>query len=328
MTSKLRLLLLISAAALLFASCEVEFSPNAEWKEVPVVYCVLDQDDSISYVRVERCYLAEGDIYAPGRVSDSINYPEGALRVTLYQQDGSGALVDSIDFGYDTLDHAEGSFAAAGQPIYSAVTHHRLRNDASFTYILKVRHAADGKVIASSSTKPIVKTNSVLISDPNNNHKFGFRPGSSCDIKWYTLTNGRLYQPRVRFYYKEGPDTMFVDITCPQVLNSRNSTDMHLQYGQSEFLTALKAALQDDPNPKTYLKTVDIYLLVCNEDLNAYMSTVSSTYADAVWSNIEGGLGVFAARRTHLFKNVPADESDTPGSGLYALLRDLGVGID
>ncbi len=54
--------LVLFAASLLLASCEVDFSPNASWREIPVVYCVLDQDDDTSYVRVERCFLGEGSI--------------------------------------------------------------------------------------------------------------------------------------------------------------------------------------------------------------------------------------------------------------------------
>ena len=55
--------LILIAASLLLSACEVEFSPNAEWREIPVVYCVLDQDDDTTFVRVERCFLGEGNIY-------------------------------------------------------------------------------------------------------------------------------------------------------------------------------------------------------------------------------------------------------------------------
>ena len=48
---------------LLFTSCKVEFSPNAEWKEVPVVWCVLDQMDDTTWVRVQRCFLGEDNLY-------------------------------------------------------------------------------------------------------------------------------------------------------------------------------------------------------------------------------------------------------------------------
>ena len=68
-------------SALSFSACKVDFSPNAEWKEIPVVYCILDQDDDTTWVRVQRCYLGEGNLYQYGSCYDSINYPQGSLRV-------------------------------------------------------------------------------------------------------------------------------------------------------------------------------------------------------------------------------------------------------
>ena len=67
---------LLPLSIFLFYACEVEFSPNAEWKEVPSVYCILDQDDDTTWVRVEKCFLGEGSIYNYGMISDSINYPQ------------------------------------------------------------------------------------------------------------------------------------------------------------------------------------------------------------------------------------------------------------
>ena len=43
---------------------------------------------------------------------------------------------------------------------------------------------------------------------------------------------------------------------------------------------------------------------------------------------IIGGVGVFAARRTHLFKGMPADNSVQPGVGLNDLILNLGVGFE
>ena len=95
---------------MLMTSCEVEFSPNAEWKNVPVVYAILDQDDDTTWVRVQRCYLSDGNIYQYGSHSDSINYPQGSISVALLAY-GDGALKDSIAFTYTERDRDAGAFA-------------------------------------------------------------------------------------------------------------------------------------------------------------------------------------------------------------------------
>ena len=90
--------------ALLAASCEVDFSPNAPYRETPVVYCLLDQDDDTTWVRVERCFLEEGSIYNYGSDGQLYNYPQGRVTdhrigMTLYslEQFLDGDMLEMLD---------------------------------------------------------------------------------------------------------------------------------------------------------------------------------------------------------------------------------------
>ena len=89
--------------------------------------------------------------------------------------------------------------------------------------------------------------------------------------------------------------------------------------------------LEDTASRKEYLKRVDIYLACCTEDLNAYMSTAAQgsdlEQSRETYSNIQGGIGVFAARRAHLYHRYNADDSDRPNVGLVWYLKELGVGL-
>lgn len=317
----------------LFSACEVEFSPNAAWKEVPVVYCVLDQDDDTSWVRVERCFLGEDDMHLYGGISDSINYPMGSIGVRLLAYQGEGR-VDTINFLYTLKDHAEGGFAYQGQPVYYTTA--SLAEDKN--YKLEVYKTADASIIAYTDPIPLIRqTTPTLIRKPANNDIFGFydRSGRTpvCRIEWNVMENARLYQPMVRFYFSEFGDTHYVDLKCATVSAGNASTFLSTYYSRDAFLAELYSQLKDDPNPKQYLKTVDIYLTACNEDLNAYLSSLNSggsvENGTEVYGNIHGGLGIFAARRTHLYKNLRADSSIVVGSshGLVYYLDSLGVGF-
>ena len=107
----------LSLLPLLTVSCEVEFSPNAEWKEIPVVYCLLDQDDDTTWARVERCYLGDGSIYDYGSISDSINYPLGSIEVKLLRI-YNGETVAEYTFRDTTVNRQSGNFANMAQPMY------------------------------------------------------------------------------------------------------------------------------------------------------------------------------------------------------------------
>lgn len=325
--------------AMMMSGCEVEFSPNAEWKNVPVVYCLLDQDDDTTWVRVQRCYLSEGNIYQYGSCSDSINYPQGSINVALlaYQD---GTLKDSIAFIYTERDRDSGAFAYTAQPVYYALTKNKLREN--YTFVLKVRNTADGTLLASTEPISLIKkTSGTLISKPSitvmpsGDTLGGFyfndgdpTTGAYCLIQWNPLANARLYQPIVRFYYESEGNVHYVDLLCQRVTASSSE----VRYPREQFLTDLKTKLQDDPSVKHYIPHVDIYLTCCSEELNAYITTSSQgtsiNQEHESFSNIIGGIGVFAARRTHLYKGMPSDYSLQPGAGLYDLLLNLGVGFE
>jgi hypothetical protein len=337
-TSSLFSPLAFIVAVLLMSSCDVEFSPNASWKEVPVVYCLLDQDDDTSWVRVEKCYLSDGDIYSPARISDSINYPEGSIQVSLIVFDTLGNRIDSIPFSYTTRNHFAGNFANEEQPLYYSVA----PLDSTRRYQLRVRHTSDGELIAmSADTIPLIcQVKSTIIRKPSVTYmpdgtprgQFAFYdPHSTCSIEWDTLRFGRRYQPVVRFYYSVDGDTSYVDLHAPYTVSKGTTPTLSVKYSRYAFLADLKSKLQNDPSTKKYLKMVDLYLTVSSEDYNAYVSSLNAgtsiSQGREPYTNIEGGLGVFASRRTHLYKWMPADSSNK-AEGLYTHLRDLGVGIE
>lgn len=322
----------------LLTACSVEFSPNAEWKEVPVVYCLLDQDDDTTWVRVEKCYLTEGDIYTPSQITDSINYPEGSINVALIVFDSLGNRRDSIPFSYTTRDRNAGNFAHEAQPIYYSTR----RLDTASRYQLRVRHASDGKLIAcSADTIPLVrqvkpsiikKPSLTAMPDGTIRGQFAFYDAqNTCCIEWDTLRDGRRYQPIVRFYYSVEGDTAYVDLHAPTAVSRGTAPTLTVNYSRYAFLADLKHELQDDARPKKYLKMVDLYLTVSSEDYNAYVSSLSAgtsvSQGREPYTNIDGGLGVFASRRTHLYKWMPADSSNKV-EGLYTHLRNLGIGIE
>lgn len=312
---------------LVCTACQVEFSPNAEWKETPVVYCVLDQDDSISWVRVERCYLSEGDIYTPSTVSDSFNYPDGALQVAILAFDGH-RLADSIPFQYTLVDREDGNFVSESQPMYSAVTYRRLRDE--YWYELRIRRTSDGSMLAKANTSLVVRKEGSVVLTPNSNTAFGFSVSRNCKIEWRSMLNGRYYQPMVRFYYLYkylGEDTLFLDFPCnPRLCTPPYANTYNIQYSRDAFLRGLHNHFDGDTNTKIYPMVFDIYINACNEELYAYLNSQAAAgdidQSHSIYTNIEGGLGVFAARRTHLYRRVPGDPSDRAGVGLHAILKD------
>ena len=315
----------------LLTSCEVEFSPNATWKEVPVVYCLLDQDDDTTWARIERCYLGDGDIYKYSTISDSINYPIEQIKAWLIAYDGNSAI-DSMVFHDTFMNRQAGSFARDSQPTYYCLTQGWLNEN--YTYAIRVRRSADGTILCQSQKAiSLIKRNATdsLITKPYSGRRFSFKDGNNtCQIEWNALENARIYQPYIRLYYKQNGDTLYTDANCQQVTSRNNAATYGLAYPKTSFLNDIKTNLQADTTSKEYLSMVDIYLLACSEELKTYLFTAAGNATSAQqhdgYTNIASGLGVFAARRTHLYKHMAADDSDVRG-GLRSDLRSLGVGF-
>ena len=71
--------------SMLFMACETDFEVNANWKEVMVVYGLLDQSKQQQYIKINKAYLGEGDALQMASVSDSVNYNPEDLVVKIYK---------------------------------------------------------------------------------------------------------------------------------------------------------------------------------------------------------------------------------------------------
>lgn len=316
--------------ALMAVACEVEFSPNAEYRETPVVYCLLDQDDDTTWARVEKCFLAEGNIFEYGSSDTMINFPQGYLNVRLIASRWDG-YADTLVMRDTLCNRNDGLFASVNQPLFFTTE----PLDTTCSYRLEVLRSSDDSLMAYTDAIPLIQQDQdPVITHPYNTRGFCFYEYSAgarvCNIVWNPLTHARRYQPVVRFYYGVDGDTHYVDLKCAHVTSGNRTS-----YPLSSFLNSLKVALQDDPRPKEYLKYVDLYLTACDENLNVYINSASSGVAlnqtTDTYTNIHGGLGVFAARRTHIYKYLDADDSMNPltasNPGLYAYLVDLDIGF-
>lgn len=333
----------------LIASCEVEFSPNAEWKDVPSVYCVMDPDEDTVWARVQRCYLGQDGVYGYSSVKDSTNYKEGDIRVELNAWKGirgvhngftaSEYLVANWTFAYAELTNKDtGIFHNAAQPMYYAVVGNALKADTDCVFQLLVISEKTGDTLAQAYTNMVgyaaLNSDAVeqILLTPNNSRSapFGFRVGCRGEIKWNTLPRARIYQPFVRFYYKRHGILCSVMVPCNTVRNTRNTSTLSTTLSQDSYTSYIKGALQADTAAKRIVNNVDILINCGNEDLNAYIMSRNSMASSAQdmqsYTNIDGGVGIFASRRTHICVNVPCDSNVKQGYLSY-VLHHLGVGL-
>lgn len=103
-----------------FYSCETDFDTTADWKDITVVYGIIDQNDSMQYIKINKAFLGEGNVLQFAQVYDSSNYPFD-MKVWMEAHNSNGQLVQTIEFDTATYfkpDDPDAAFPSGAQTIY------------------------------------------------------------------------------------------------------------------------------------------------------------------------------------------------------------------
>lgn len=340
-----KFLLLITTAVIVLSSCSTEFNPNDEWEETMVVYGLLDQDCDTTWIRVQKCFLGEGNSFAYAHIMDSSVYaPDDlAIRITeWYAEERNGVLVKTVltgqvfDFAYKMLtDKPEGDFFAPNQPVYYCRTKGKLYPKR--IYELEVKNTKTGKSVKSETS---LIGDGIQVKHPLNVFQFKDNRNSSCIVRWTVDYDGkaRVFQPVVRFFYLERdkaneteiPVLKYVDIEGDVYRNIGNNNQMQGDFSKSEFGAMLKEKIGvDDSKQRLMADSVQIFIYAADENMSNYMSVsippTSIVQERPVFSNIDGGLGIFASRRTKIKEKKSAPTS--PTNDYRKFIESLGLGF-
>ncbi len=114
---------------LCLVSCKEKLELNAPYREIPSVYAVLDVSSNNHIIRINKIFLGEGDANLMAQVADSVNYPEGELKVTLIHSSSKVYL-----FNDSILQTEPGAFSTT-QRVY--VNHETLLTNGAYTLTIE-----------------------------------------------------------------------------------------------------------------------------------------------------------------------------------------------
>lgn len=294
-------ILLLSVIAIYFASCETDFDLNAEWKDITVVYGILNQNDTIHYVRVQKAFLGSGNVMQMALEPDSNLYPNN-LSVVIEEWNGSmlrrTLTLDTLTI----LEKEPGIFFSPKQPLYYT----RSAFDPAYRYKLNITNNSTGKVISSETglvgdfgiTRPVALT-TINFHIPNNPTRV---------FSWRPANNAGRYQMILRFNYLDvNVDTYdtiprHLDWHSPIVKsgNTAGSGEIEIRYNNENFFSMVAAQVPKIENIIRFPVNIELIFFVAATDLSTYIEVnepSSSLVQDKPdFTNIENGLGVFSAR--------------------------------
>ena len=322
--------LLFLILPLLF-SCETDFDVNANWKDVTIVYGLIDPNNEDQLIKINKAYLGQGDAIQMASISDSTNYDPSNLIVKIHR------VREQVFNTYDTLstvvltdtvlDKDDGLFSTDDNIIYTFKKPSSFYNINSI-YVLEILNLLSGQKVT-SETEII---NSFSFESLNPSFEWGLYNGELADslrfrtknIEWQNSNNGVIYQLDILINYLESG--IVNSLLWSQPIVEYSSGNMSLKIKGDQFFQFLENNL-DNNTTKQFLN-LDLVMTIGAQDLKTYID-VNQPFSGIVqerpiFSNIDNGVGLFSSRYT--YDDIKGIE--LTNSTLNYMINDLDLGFE
>ncbi len=291
-------LFVIAAFSLIFGSCSTDVDLYADYKDITVVYGLLDAGQDTNYVKITKAFLGPGNALEFAKDPDSSNYAQKLNVVLQGRKNGNDLnpiVLDTITIN-DKLP-GDSVFYFPSQLLY--FTDAAL--DAGASYTLKVE--PESKDIQSETDM----IGSFGILRPVN--RINFAATVATQIEWNSAVGGRRYEVNLKFYYKElqpgNPDTLYKFMNWNLGTRHAQTLDggegLSVSYQGSEFYTRLGQELDDILNVQRWAGEVVLTISAGGDELSTFIdvNAPSNSIVQEIpqYTNIENGYGIFSARR-------------------------------
>lgn len=291
------LLLLATLVLITVFSCEKDLEV-AEWKEVSVIYAVINLKDSVQYLRINRMFTAPGTApHEVMQVNDSVNYPHELFEAFLEEYRNNELYGEPIAYIPAERPKVPGLFANQSNCVFKV----NVPINNTSTYKLKVINKETGQ-IATAETEVLGSMN---LEESFIWERAYFRVNYVAENLQYDGSLDPYDHPNyiVRFLYWESKNGLtshkYVDwFPTFDPLKSISGDDTSFQLFD-DYYRYLSEQIPVDPAVKRKARGVDYMLAIPGKQLQNYITVTSQPtnphfYPD--YSNITGGEGVFGSK--------------------------------
>lgn len=322
--------------ALALTSCSTEVNLEAEWEDIPVVYAFLSVQDTAHYVRVQKVFLEPGgNALQIAQVTDSIYYQNAAVEMTNLRT-GETLLLERVDGADEGYPKEEGVFANDPNVLYKVRANEiNLQGGDSVRLVINRGEFAEPSFANTRILSPIDTS-----ASPSPSQRIGrLRYTTNLTVTWIPSDEAELFDIRFTIRYRESSSpenpTDFVARSLEWPIatgiarsNPERGRESFVVRGQAfyEFLSLNippangKIRLFDGMDLRITGGGVEMLELT---ELSAANIGITSAQSIPVYTNVEGGLGVFTSRyeleRTGI--QLTQEALDTLQDGIFT--RDL-----
>lgn len=282
-----------------FNACSTDVDLYADYKDITIVYGVLDADADTNFVKINKAFLGPGDATHISQIPDSSNYP-GKLDARIVEYVNGDINRELILDTITIHDKDSGDFYAPNQLLY--YTTEQIHAGSSYEY----------KLIINKTNDTVTATTKVVGGDGFNVYTGIMNFSSTATsgvVKWYPASNAAMYNVTFRFEYTEvlSGDSTNKDMEWSLGTFAINDLTMEegcfcVPYEPTAFFNYLRNDLGADTitSSKRYVGPFHITIAAGGTELYNYISVnePSSSIVQSIpeYTNINGGYGVFSSR--------------------------------
>ncbi len=296
-------------------SCNNDLKILAPYKDITIVYGLMDQNDPVHYFRINKAFEGPGNAYAMASNYDSIYYPVGTIHA--YIQDSStltNSIVDTFNLDTTTaIPLGPGTFSNPKQLLYYTTARNAPLNPNDY-YNLIIVNTKTGKRLTGST--PLLQdlaftSPAGFASTPT--FSITFNTQAQQGISWTSSPGGRIYQMDIRLYYAEiqtssGDSTFsYIDWLFPtQTCSSLGGlVQMDYQFTAEPLYTLIASILKPNLGYTRHVTHLDVIFTTGSDDLNTYVllsQPPQGINQDVpTFTDVKNGVGLYTARHVQIF---------------------------
>lgn len=314
-------------ALTLFYSCKNDIDITSDYKDITIVYGLLNQNDSAQYIKIYKAFLGDEDAFIMAQSTDSF-YHQDVLDVTL-ERWKNNLLSGIIQLTRDcTLTMEPGLFANSPNLNYKTKNNDSIYGDSDYRLVIKNKQTGAvtyaqtsiiNKFISYNSFDPIIN----LMQNP-------FR------VIWYHGQDASYYKVYFDFHYTEvnkatGATTQHLIhwyLGQKDAAGVSVGTPLELGILPDQFYVYLKSKMLPDPAVNRFAGYVDLVYEAGNTTLYEYYkinnNPNSLLLTTPTYSNVINGLGVLGSTYTETVYNRTLSQRSLDSLSFGRFTNNLG----
>lgn len=341
--NKLKYLLFL-LVTIVFFSCETDIDVNAEYKDIPVVYGLIDPQDSVHYIKINKAFLGNANALDLAADANNFNYAAGELDVIVEEWNETAKIQSySLVRTVNEIPKDPGIFDNSENVLYRFV---ETAIDRDNTYKLKIVNSS----LSKETTAETKIVGSSTLAFPGNQNKLQFHNGVDFLTPPDFLVNAGTEVGRVEltlvFHYNDYFTTSSLLPPVPHSISIPLGESITGTVNGKQLDWSLKGEIFFDkifgstPAPSTLpffshreVGNFTLEIDVAGSELSTFMSV--STPSTSVnqdkppYTNIIDGLGIFSSREKMIWNStiLPSSGNINLQTATIQYLSTAGLGF-